>query len=83
MANHTSWDNIYTQTNPEFFVKDTAGNFLTPYDWDDFMQIHHSNEDEQAAMIDAMLYCIDVFDIYRFRTNLAHLTPLHFWVKAK
>lgn len=83
VANHASWDNIWTKTNPEFFVKDTAGNFIAPYDWDDVIQIDHSNEGEQAAMIDAMKYWIDVFDIDGFRADLAHLTPLPFWLKAR
>lgn len=83
VANHTSWDNIWTHTNPDFFVKDTAGNFIAPYDWDDVIQIDHSNEGEQAAMIDAMKYWIDTFDIDGFRADLAHLTPLPFWLKAR
>ena len=28
VANHASWDNIWTKTNPEYFVKDSNGNFI-------------------------------------------------------
>ena len=83
VANHTSWDNVWIQTNPEFFVKDGDGNFIAPYDWDDVIQIDHTNEAEQAAMIDAMQYWVTAFNIDGFRADLAHLTPLPFWLKAR
>ena len=83
VANHTSWDNIWTKTNPEFFVKDREGNFTAPYDWDDVIQIDHQNESQQTAMILAMQYWITDFDIDGFRADLAHLTPLPFWLKAR
>lgn len=83
VANHASWDNIWTKTNPEFFVRNEEGNFKAPYDWDDVIQIDHNNESEQVAMIDAMKYWITHFDIDGFRADLAHLTPLPFWIKAR
>ena len=83
VANHTSWDNVWTQTNPEFFVRDGEGNFVAPYDWDDVIQIDHVSEAEQAAMIDAMQYWITAFNVDGFRADLAHLTPLSFWLKAR
>ncbi|RYD74733.1 MAG: 1,4-alpha-glucan branching protein, partial [Sphingobacteriales bacterium] len=83
VANHAAWDNVWTQTNPDFFVKDEQGNFKPPYDWDDVIQIDHSNSTQQQAMIDAMLYWIKEFDIDGFRADLAHLTPLNFWINAR
>ena len=83
VANHTSWDNMWTKTNPEFFVKDSKGNFVTPYDWSDVIQIDHTCEAEQTAMIDAMHFWLKEFDIDGFRADLAHLTPLLFWKKAR
>ena len=83
VANHTSWDNVWTKTNPEFFVKDAGGNFVAPYDWDDVLQIDHTCEAEQTAMIDAMHFWIKEFNIDGFRADLAHLTPLPFWKKAR
>lgn len=59
------------------------GNFRAPYDWTDVIQIDHSCEAEQEAMIDAMKYWVINFDIDGFRADLAHLTPLAFWKKAK
>ena len=79
VANHTAWDHVWTKTNPEFFVRNEQGSFTAPYDWDDVIQIDHSNENQQAAMQDAMQYWIEDFHIDGFRADLAHLTPLKFW----
>ena len=83
VANHAAWDNVWTKNHPEYFVRDEAGNFTTPYDWTDVIQIDHSNDKEQDAMIDAMQYWVTDFDIDGFRADLAHLTPLAFWHKAR
>jgi len=83
VANHAAWDNVWTVDNPEYFVRDSEGNFETPYDWTDVIQIDHSNVAEQDAMIDAMSYWVREFDIDGFRADLAHLTPLEFWKKAR
>ncbi|RYZ18151.1 MAG: hypothetical protein EOO10_26195, partial [Chitinophagaceae bacterium] len=64
-------------------AKDAQGNFKAPYDWSDVIQIDHSNPQEQQAMIDAMKYWVQNFDIDGFRADLAHLTPLPFWINAR
>lgn len=83
VANHAAWDNVWTIDHPEYFVRDEAGNFVTPYDWTDVIQIDHNNPAQQEAMIDAMQYWVTDFDIDGFRADLAHLTPLDFWKKAR
>jgi alpha-amylase len=83
VANHAAWDNVWTKDHPEYFVQDEAGNFKPPYDWTDVIQIDHHNIAEQDAMIDAMQYWVTEFDIDGFRADLAHLTPLAFWHKAR
>ena len=36
VANHTAWDHKWTQTNPDFYTKDTSGSFVPPVkDWHD------------------------------------------------
>ncbi|MEO8768906.1 MAG: alpha-amylase family glycosyl hydrolase [Ferruginibacter sp.] len=83
VANHAAWDNNWTTTNPEFFERNDAGNFKSPFDWSDVIQIDHSSKTEQAAMLNAMKYWITEFDIDGFRADLAHLTPLPFWINAR
>jgi alpha-amylase len=83
VANHAAWDNVWTVSNPDFFEQDEQGNFKSPYDWEDVIQINHNNPAEQQAMIDAMKYWVTDFDIDGFRADLAHLTPLPFWINAR
>lgn len=83
VANHAAWDNVWTKDYPGYFVRDENGNFKAPYDWTDVIQIDHSNAAEQDAMIDAMRFWVTEFDIDGFRADLAHLTPLAFWHKAR
>jgi len=83
VANHAAWDNVWTETDPDFFEQDEQGNFKAPYDWEDVIQINHNNPAEQQAMIDAMKYWVTDFDIDGFRADLAHLTPLPFWINAR
>ncbi len=83
VANHAAWDNVWTIDHPEYFVKESDGNFKTPYDWTDVIQIDHSNEAQRDAMIGAMKFWVTDFDIDGFRADLAHLTPLEFWIKAR
>lgn len=83
VANHAAWDNVWTISNPDFFVRDDSGNFKPPYDWDDVIQFDHSSAAQQEAMTNAMKYWITEFDIDGFRADLAHLTPLPFWINAR
>jgi alpha-amylase len=83
VVNHAAWDNVWTKEHPEFFERDEEGNFKTPYDWTDVIQIDHSSEAEQEAMIDAMTFWVREIGIDGFRADLAHLTPLGFWKKAR
>ena len=83
VANHTSWDNIWTKTNPEYFIKDEQGNFKPPFDWEDVIQMNHENKAQQHAMIKAMQYWVTTYDIDGFRADMAHLIPLQFWLNAR
>lgn len=83
VANHAAWDNNWTLSNPDFFERDEKGNFKSPYDWTDVIQIDHSSVLQQDTMIDAMAYWIGECNIDGFRADLAHLTPLDFWIKAR
>jgi len=83
VVNHAAWDNNWTITNPDFFVRADNGQFLSPYDWTDVIQIDHNNEAAHDAMRSAMCYWVKEFDIDGFRADLAHLTPLRFWIKAR
>ncbi|MEQ1553890.1 MAG: alpha-amylase family glycosyl hydrolase [Ferruginibacter sp.] len=83
VANHAAWDNVWAISNPNYFIKDDNNNFVSPYDWTDVIQINHKNIDQQQAMMQAMQYWVLNFGIDGFRADLAHLTPLQFWIDAR
>jgi glycosidase len=47
------------------------------------IQLDHSNAEQQRAMMEAIAGWVKEFDIDGFRADLAHLTPLDFWKKAR
>jgi glycosidase len=79
VANHTSWDNVWTKTNPEFYKKDKKGNFISPFDWTDVIALNYKNKNLWKAMLDAMLYWIEEADIDGFRCDVAAMVPIDFW----
>jgi alpha-amylase len=83
VANHTSWDHVWFHKHNEYFAKDANGNCFAPYDWSDVVQLNHTNTAQQDAMVDAMAYWVQEVDIDGFRCDMAHLTPLDFWKKAR
>jgi glycosidase len=84
VANHTSWDHVWTKTNPDFFTKDSNGNFRPPYpDWADVIDLNYDNKDLWNAMMEAMKFWVINFDIDGFRCDMAHLVPLDFWKTAR
>ena len=58
VTNHTAWDHVWTKTHPEFYIRNENGNFVSPYDWEDVIQIDHKNIEQQKAMIDCMKFWI-------------------------
>lgn len=84
VANHTAWDNVWTETNPEFYLKDSAGNFVLPHeDWVDVIKLDFSNPALRRAMIEAMKYWAREFNIDGFRCDVAAEVPLDFWESAR
>ncbi len=83
VANHASWDNEWTTSHPDYFARNDQGDFFSPYDWTDVIQINHSNPDAHEALKRAMCYWVKEFNIDGFRADLAHLTPLDFWIQAR
>jgi len=83
VANHTAWDHVWTIDHPGFYERDGAGNFKSPYDWSDVIQINHNSREQQDAMIDAMKFWLDECDIDGFRCDMAHLIPLPFWYRVR
>lgn len=84
VANHTAWDAVWTETNPEFYETDENGDFVTPVeDWEDVIQLDVDNPEMQEQMIQAMEYWVEEFDVDGYRADVAYMVPTDFWVRAR
>ncbi|MCF7912533.1 MAG: Beta-galactosidase C-terminal domain [Candidatus Cloacimonetes bacterium] len=84
VANHTGWDNVWTEKHPEYYKKDSSGNFYPPVkDWADVIWLDYSNTGLRGAMADVMAYWVREFDIDGFRCDVAAMVPLDFWIEAR
>ena len=83
VANHTGQDHVWTISNPDFYMQDAYGNFTERNGWSDVIDLNYNNPAMRTAMIEAMQYWVNTFDIDGFRCDMAHLVPLHFWIEAR
>src|SRR5437868_2343542 len=84
VANHTGWDHVWTVDQPEFYKKnETTGDFKAAEGMDDIIELDFSNPALRHAMINAMRWWIDNFDIDGFRCDLAFWVALDFWKEAR
>jgi glycosidase len=79
VANHTAWDNVWTETHPEFYTKDKNGNYVSPFDWSDVIDLNYDNKELWNYMRDAMKFWVDECNIDGFRCDVAAMVPLEFW----
>jgi glycosidase len=84
VANHTSWDNQLTVTNPDWYTKDGNGNFISPVgtNWTDVIDLDYSKQGLRDYMIDAMSFWITEVNVDGFRCDAASWVPLDFWQTA-
>lgn len=84
VANHTSWDNVWTETNPEFFSKDSLGNFYAPVpDWHDVIDLNYDNKELWTSMTDALKFWVEECGIDGYRCDVAAMVPTEFWNQAR
>ena len=84
VANHTSWDNVWTKTHPDFYSKDSLGNYFAPVqDWQDVIDLNYDNKELWSAMIAAMKYWLEECNIDGFRCDVAAKVPTEFWNEAR
>jgi cyclomaltodextrinase / maltogenic alpha-amylase / neopullulanase len=84
VANHTSWDNKLTKEHPEYYTKDSLGNFVPPVpDWKDVIDLNYDNKGLRKYMINAMKFWIKECNIDGFRCDVADMVPTDFWVEAR
>ncbi len=83
VANHTGWDHVWTKSHPEYYKKDSTGNFKIASGMDDIIELDYSNPALRKAMIDAMEFWVKQCDIDGFRCDLAFWVELDFWKEAR
>ena len=80
VANHTSWDNPWVTDHPDFYTKDSLGNFVPPVaDWADVIDLNYDNRELWKEMIDALKYWVEEFNIDGYRCDVAGMIPIEFW----
>lgn len=82
VGNHTSMDAVWVEDHPEFYQKNEDGTFVHPHGWGDVYQLDVDNHEMHQAMIDAMQYWVDEFDIDGYRCDYASGPSQEFWAEA-
>lgn len=83
VANHTGCDHEWTKLHPEWYKKDSSGEFKKPEGMEDIIELDFSNPALRHAMRQAMRWWVDEFDIDGFRCDLAFWVELSFWKEAR
>jgi glycosidase len=84
VANHTAWDNPWITSHPDWYVKNGAGNIISPpgTGWNDVAQLNFSSSAMRLEMIRAMKYWIYTANTDGFRFDYADGPPFDFWKQA-
>jgi len=84
VPNHTAWDNPLATEHPEFFMKDSTGEFIPPIgtDWTDVIQLDWSQTGLHDYMIEALSFWVKL-GVDGFRVDHPHKTPKEFWERAR
>jgi glycosidase len=84
VPNHSSWDNNLVVEHPEWYVKDSTGNFIPPigFDWTDVIQLDWSKKGLQDYMMDALKFWTNM-GVDGFRIDHPNKTPKEFWERAR
>jgi glycosidase len=83
VANHTSHDNYLVEQHPDWFTRDSAGNFVSPFDWTDVLDLDYSKKPLQDYMISALKYWVEEVNIDGYRCDVAAMVPAEFWNRAR
>jgi len=79
VANHSAQDNGWVTRHPDFYVHDSTGKFVSPFDWTDVLKLDYNNMELRDSMTAAMKYWIDVANIDGFRCDVAEEVKPDFW----
>jgi len=83
VANHTSHDAVLMTEHPDWYVRDSLGRVVSPFDWTDVAKLDYSKPELRRYMIDMLKYWIKDIDLDGFRCDVAAEVPTDFWNEAR
>lgn len=86
VANHSAPDNVWVDSNIEFYTKDEKGNApitVPGTDWYDVADLNYDEPGLREAMTDALVYWVKETNIDGYRCDVAEMVPLDFWIDAR
>ncbi len=83
VPNHTGQDNDWVTEHPDWYVRDSTGEFVSPYDWTDVYKLDYANSEMRAAMVDALKFWLREVGVDGFRCDVASEVPTDFWADTR
>ncbi len=83
VPNHSGCDNAWVKEHPDWYVKDSLGKMVGPYNWTDVYKFDYSNKAMRSAMIDALKFWVKDVNVDGFRCDVAGEVPTDFWNQAR
>ncbi len=83
VANHTSHDAVLIKEHPEWYVRDSSGKVVSPFDWTDVAKLDYSKPELRKYMIDMLKYWVKDINLDGFRCDVAAEVPTDFWNEAR
>ncbi|MFH1118687.1 MAG: alpha-amylase family glycosyl hydrolase [Bacteroidota bacterium] len=83
VANHSAWDNALVTEHPGWYVQDSTGKLVSPFDWTDVVKFNYDIPEMREYMLGALKYWVQNFDIDGYRCDVAGDVPADFWNKAR
>lgn len=83
VANHTGMDHVWTTEHPEYYKKNSEGQFYDGNGWTDVIDLNFDSPSLRVSMIRAMRFWVESCGIDGFRCDMAMLVPLDFWKAAR
>jgi cyclomaltodextrinase len=84
VANHTAWDNPLAVQHPDWYMRDSRGQFFPPVpDWSDVIDLNYNDPALRDYMAEAMAYWVREMDIDGFRCDVASMVPMDFWDRVR
>ena len=84
VANHSAWDNPLAVEHPEWYTRDTAGNFVPPVpDWSDVIDFDYDSPGLRRYMTEALRFWIERAGVDGYRCDVAGMVPVEFWNAAR